>query len=572
AGAMRRLGATEGTILVALQKENLERCEPPLPEQEVANIASSVSRYRPGDGRASRDGLVAILGDDVKFFHTPDAEAYVTIRVNDHHETWRLHDSTFKKWLAARCYDLFEKMPRAQVLGDILAVLEGIALFESPKQRVFTRIGERDGAIYLDLCNRRWEVIEITAHGWRVIPDAPVKFRRARGMRPIRTPKKKGSIGDLRAFLNLSTDNDFVLLVSWLVGALRPKGPYPVLVLQGEAGSAKSTAARVLRALVDANTSPLRSEPRETRDLMIAAKNSWVVAFDNVSHLSWRLSDNLCRLATGGGFSTRQLYTDDDEKLFEATRPILLNGIDGVVTRGDLMDRSMVAYLPVITDTHRKSEKQFWGDFRKAQPRMLGALLDAVSCSLRRLSAVKLVRFPRMADFAQWVTAAEPALGWSKGTFLNAYEANRISANALTLEASVIVAPLRDLCAMGEWKGTAQALLDALHRRVSLREIQQRDWPKNPQVLATHLRRLAPNLRTAGLDLTFGEKTAGRGSKRIITIKHVNAENTGTGDDDNEREMPTELAEIWAEHERRQQGKDAIRRFPREKIRRFPRE
>ena len=145
-----------------------------------------------------------------------------------------------------------------------------------------------------------------------MLSDSPVRFRRARGMNALPVPRRGGSIEALRPFLNVQGDEDFVLIVSWLVAALRPKGPYPVLVLQGEAGSAKSTAVRVLRALVDPNTSPLRSEPRETRDLMIAARNSWCIAFDNVSRLSPRLSDDLCRMATGGGFSTRQLYTDNE--------------------------------------------------------------------------------------------------------------------------------------------------------------------------------------------------------------------------------------------------------------------
>ena len=60
---------------------------------------------------------------------------------------------------------------------------------------------------------------------------------------------------------------------------------------------------------------------------MIAATNGWCLAFDNVSVIQAWLSDALCRLATGGGFATRGLYTDDEETIIDAQRPVVLNGV-----------------------------------------------------------------------------------------------------------------------------------------------------------------------------------------------------------------------------------------------------
>jgi hypothetical protein len=42
------------------------------------------------------------------------------------------------------------------------------------------------------------------------------------------------------------------------------------------------------------------------------------LAFDNLSGLPAWLSDALCRLASGGSFAVRQLYTDDDDVPFQA--------------------------------------------------------------------------------------------------------------------------------------------------------------------------------------------------------------------------------------------------------------
>ena len=188
----------------------------------------------------------------------------------------------------------------------------------------------------------------------------------------------------LRPFLNVSTDQDFVLIVSWILAALRNKGPYPVIVLSGEQGSAKSFFSAILRALLDPNAAPLRALPREDRDLFIAATNGHVLTFDNVSGLPAWISDTLCRLATGGGFAVRQLYTDQDEILFDATRPVVLNGIEDIVTRPDLADRGLFLTLEPIPEERRKPEKALWAAFNHARPQILGALLDAVS--LRNLS------------------------------------------------------------------------------------------------------------------------------------------------------------------------------------------
>src|SRR5262249_30548469 len=160
------------------------------------------------------------------------------------------------------------------------------------------------------------------AAGWRVIDNPPVRFRRSSGMKPLPIPMPGGSVEMLRSFLNVQSDTDFVLVVAWALACLRHRGPYPVMVLSGEPGSAKSTFSAILRALLDPNTAPLRALPRENRDLFIAASNGHLLAFDNISGLRAWISDTLCRLATGGGFAARQLYTDQDEVLFDAARPI----------------------------------------------------------------------------------------------------------------------------------------------------------------------------------------------------------------------------------------------------------
>jgi hypothetical protein len=328
------------------------------------------------------------------------------------------------------------------------------------------------------------------------------------------TPEWGGDIDDLRPFLNVSGNDGFVLTLAWLIGALHPFGPYPLLVLHGEQGSAKTTTARLLRALVDPNFAPVRSEPREPRDLMIAANNGWICAFDNLSSLAPSLSDALCRLSTGGGFGTRALYTDDEEIIFEAKRPVILTGIEELAVRGDLLDRALIIDLPHIPEKHYQSEEQFWRKYENKRPQLLGALLTAVSAALSKQSEVSSDRLPRMADFAKWVSAAEPALAWERGTFLRAYLANRKAANELALETPVADA-VRKLTL--PWTGTATELLAALDVLVNVRTQRARIWPESPHQLSNRLRRLAPNLRHIGVFVEFGAREPGTG-RRLITI------------------------------------------------------
>src|SRR6185437_4707130 len=146
--------------------------------------------------------------------------------------------------------------------------------------------------------------------------------------------------------------------------------------------------------------------------LYIAAGNGYLLVFDNVSHLSPWLSDALCRLASGGGFATRMLYTDQDEVLIDATRPVILNGIEDFVARPDLGDRCVFLALTPIAHDERRTEAELNAAFEARRPALLGVLLDAIAHGLRALPHVRLDAKPRMADFARWAMACGDDFLW----------------------------------------------------------------------------------------------------------------------------------------------------------------
>jgi hypothetical protein len=461
------------------------------------------------------------LGSEARLFHTPSGDLFASIPVNGHVENWPLKSRKFRHWLLGRYYVETQGAPKNQALQEAIGIFESKANFEGPEHPVFTRLAERDGKIYIDLGNDAWDAVEIDSDGWRVISDVPVKFRRARGMASLPYPVRNGSgVNELRRFVNIASEQDWILLVAWLIAAFRPRGPYPVLVLHGEHGSAKSTAARLLRSLLDPNTAPLRGEPRDLRDVMIAANNAWILSYDNLSRIPGWLSDAFCRLATGGGFATRELYTDSGEMLFDAQRPIILNGIEELANRGDLLDRSLILYLPSIPEDKRAAESTFWADFEAARPTLLAALLDVLCGALDRLPNIVLHKKPRLADFAVWATAAEPLLGLAHGAFLTAYDENRSSATALALEASPIAVAIQTLADAGPFEGTATDLLRALTPHADEATRSQKSWPANGQTLSNALRRLVPSLRNCGIEIIF-RKSPDRGRRRLIWVRNV---------------------------------------------------
>src|SRR5262245_44905566 len=278
-------------------------------------------------------------------FHSATGTAFADILVDSHRETWPIRSKRFRAFLRRCHYRATGEAASAAEIRSALDLLEARAQFDGPQRPVHVRVAEQVGHIYLDLADEHWRAVEIGPDGWRVIASPPVRFRRPAGMLPLPVPERGGSIETLQSFLNLASRDDFVLLVAWVLAALRSGGPYPLLAISGEQGSAKTVLSKLLKALIDPNAAPVRALSREERELMIGANNGHLLAFDNLSGLPHWLSDALCRLATGGSFAVRQLYTDDEEVLFEAARPILLNGIEEVVSRPDLGDRAIFLTL-----------------------------------------------------------------------------------------------------------------------------------------------------------------------------------------------------------------------------------
>jgi len=460
------------------------------------------------------------LASSAELFHSLDQRCFARIEVNGHHETHEIKSTGFGRWLGHAFYNLKHGSPSAEALQSARATLEARATFDGSEREVRVRVADgADGRIYIDLGGPTWEAIEVAADGWKLIADPPVRFIRPKGLYPLPRPDRGGSLESMRKFLTVG-DDDWLLFIAWMTQALRPTGPYPVLTLAGEQGSAKSTTAKIARSFLDPHVAMLRSEPRENRDLMISACNGWVIALDNISYLSDWLSDGICRLATGGGLAIRSNYTDTEETFLDAVRPVVIASIEDVVRRGDLADRCITLTLQAIPDSKRRTEAEMWSQVNAVAPEVMGAILDAVAAGLKTLAIVKLDRLPRMADFAVWGEAVCRGQGKKPGEFLAVYASNRQQASETVLEESLVAHHLRAMMAStSKWTGTARELLDELGRIAGEKVVQSKRWPKNPRAFSGALRRLAPSLRTIGIMVDFTKE--GHSKTRTIAIEKV---------------------------------------------------
>lgn len=488
----------------------------------------------------SAASVLTTFGREAELFRTPDGDGlFATFTVDGHRETAAIRSRAFTGWLRRAFWKKTSSPPGQQAVADAVAALEATAQFDGVERPVFTRVAGVDGKVYLDLADPAWRVVEVDGDGWRVLTDAPVRFRRRKGMLALPAPTPGGALSDLRAFINAPMDDPdgdeaWTLIAAWLVGTLKPSGPYPLLILGGEQASGKSTTAKMLRSLVDPSLAMLRALPRDERDFIVSASSSWLVAFDNLSYVSDWLSDALCRLATGGGFASRQLYSDDEEALFDIVRPGLINGIGDLASRPDLVDRALVATLPRLKTV--RTEAELWSTFFKARPRILGALLDGVASALRNRDQVNTTALPRMADFSLWIRASEfetaddadaksRVFAWNVGCFDKTYASNRRSQISVSLEADILAPSILKMMEdrpSHQFDGTATELLALLPSYTPEQTVKSKDWPKTPRALSGRLRRIANFLRSDGVEVTFSQE--GHAKTRKIKVSRIRSQ------------------------------------------------
>jgi hypothetical protein len=480
------------------------------PSQADVLVEMAIEKYRSGIDQTGRCFLVPKSGPQIAKF-VSDGERPV------------------RKELAANYHRKFSRTATSGALTTALETIQGMAQDSQPTE-VHLRIAQREDDHYLDLGLSSGEVVKFNSNGWLIQKSGSPIFRRTALTGEIPLPVKGGSLGRLRKFFNMDNE-DFDLILGWLVAILIQPGPIPILFLLGQQGTGKSTAARFLQGLIDAGPAPLVGSPKSERDWLVYADATLVVCIDNMSKIENKFSDLLCQVVTGAGRIDRLLYSNKDPSITYLQRPIVVTSIDVSPSRGDLVDRMLQIELKPITSGGRKFFRELDDEFKTHQAELLGALLDLVVSTLRVLSEIKLTEKSRMPDFERVLAAMDKVSGTdSCASFRNM----RKEISLAVVESDPVASLLLDFGkAEGCWVGTCQDLLNALRQFVDLIGESRRDLPSSPRALSSRLRRLAPDLGKAGLKVVLpSSKTRERGKlrRRLLRLNWVNDDDVSPGE------------------------------------------
>ena len=465
----------------------------------VSSLDDFISPSGGGDASGSQaTALADLAAGRCELWHDADSNAYATITGETHNEHWRVDSTGFRDWLSWLAHSEMGTAPSAETLKSACNALAGQGKFDGDEHEPRRRVAKDSSGYWLDMGDDQWRAVLITATGWKTMQKPPVRLIRTKATRPLPEPVSGGNLDALWDLVNVP-EQERLLVLAWIIECFRSDTPYALLEFTGEQGAAKSSAQRIFRRFIDPNQVELRGKPKTVEDIYVAAANSHLLSYENLSGLSNDQSDALCTCCTGGGYAARELYTNGEESILTAHCPVALNGISPVVLRPDLLDRAVSITLPEIKV--RKTDDEIREATEAAAPGIMGALLDLFSNALAVMPSVVIPpeQRPRMADFAMLGEAIAQVQGYPQGHFLQLYTDHRRAAIGRTIDASPVAAAMVDYVDRGNrYAGTVKGLLEVLTEH---KPDHERDeyWPRSPKGLADAMRRYSPALRQMGI-------------------------------------------------------------------------
>ncbi|MCF1645988.1 ATP-binding protein [Streptomyces indiaensis] len=477
-------------------------------------VESTGTEVEKGRGPSQASLLVALARERYELFMSEDGRPY-GVKVDGANIALPLRGKAGLRSQLARIFtdEHDGSVPSQSALADAMTVLEGVAQDADPRVP-HVRVARSDDGIVVDLGDADGRCVIIRPTGWERTARSPVLFRRSGAMKPLPEPVRDGDgLAKLRAMLN-TDDEGFQLLVAWLVAAFIPDLPHPILTFRGEQGTGKSYSAKMVIGIVDPSGAPKRTAPRDIKSWATQAFNSWALCLDNVSVIADWLSDALCRAVTGDGIVDRALYTDDDVVVLEFRRVLAMTTIDAGALAGDLAERLLTIELHTIPDRRRREEAELDAAYADAHAAILASLFDLLADVLAVLPDVQLDERPRMADFARVLAAVDKVKGWHT---LDSYKATARDAVADVLEGEPFAQAVVALVDRAGPEGvtlTASELLE----RVAAPDKLPRKWPKDPTRAGGQLKRLAPALRTIGIEVDDSKRGPKPKKQRLYTL------------------------------------------------------
>lgn len=480
---------------------------------------NSNSKQKAEKSKITTDWLIKEITGQCTLFHDQYDEPWL-LQKSESYDLCKIGSKKFRRWLGAYVYHTHKFVLKNNQVRDITEALGSIALYEGAgEKQLEVRSFLTGGNLWYDLGK---SAVKIGQNGWEIVKQPPILFRQYNHQEEQVIPVRNGNVQLLRQFVNIESDEDWALFLIFAISAFIPTFPKPVLVLTGSQGAGKTTPMRMLKKLIDPSVLPSNGSPSDQEEMSRMADRHSVIFFDNLSNLSSKVSDLLCKLVTGDGFSRRTKYTDDDETIFVSKRAIMMNGINSFITRADLLDRAIILEIERISEDKRLAEDELWQKFEAERPKILGGIFDILSRAMSLYGSDVPDKLPRMADFAKWGIAINSAIkqideNWSVD-FIKAYEKNIELQNEEAIQANPVAVAAQMLVKENiVWKGTATQLFnefetsnDAEKRYLTWHTM----WPKDPSHIVRSLNRAEANLKRANISVEHFRK----GNEKLIRI------------------------------------------------------
>lgn len=462
--------------------------------------------------------LELIKDKGCEFFHNEFDEAHVSI---PNYPIMKVRDRRFELYIGKALYDETKKLANKDSIKQVMDICEAEACFSGEEIKLFKRCTEKDNVIYYDLADKEHNCVKISSEGVTIESNKEIMFVNRKNQKvQVKPIIDCEDISILDKHYRFQSEDDRILHIISLVTSFIPNISHPIVVLYGEKGSSKTTTMRKDRSIIDPANSEIIALPKGIQDLALTLSNNYLSCFDNLENISAEKSNMLCMACTGGGFTARTLYTNDEETIHKFKVPIILNGINVVATKADLLDRCILIELERIPSYERREDSEIYRDFEADKPKILGAIFNMLSKAKQIYPNVQLNRLGRLADFTRWGYAVAEACEIGGENFLNAYLNNQARANQEALDSNPVAnAVILFMNQTNLFEGKISELLTELNT-IAIQngiDIKSPLWANEANVLSRRLNELKSNLKKEGIEFQVKHKTQGK----IITIEKV---------------------------------------------------
>ncbi len=401
----------------------------------------------------------------IRFYRDIDNEyrIYAEIYIDGHTEFIEITSPKFAPYLRCRFRDETKSNAFFEYQPLLRRRIDETILF-GKKVKPYYRIAGNNKHIVYFLADELHQSVVINKDGWVVRSQSKYKFLlRATTKEQVVPIGGKNLIEVMKPYVNMD-ENTFILFVIYIVQCFFNISSHFIAIISSQRGSGKSTITQMAQEIIDPSKATKAILPTTESDITNYFSNNMLVAFDNTQKVKDSISDIFCSSVTGATVTKRKLYTDNEEVILNLKNIIILNGIDIVPTKTDLLERSLLFELEKIAPDKRKTEKEIWRNFKQDKPYILGAIFDTISKALAIKETLDLKETHRMSDAYTDMCAIALALDIPLDEFVKIFNENIAKLEQTRSEENYFCNIIKDYLdnRLSKKKGTVTEIFNAI--------------------------------------------------------------------------------------------------------------